>query len=236
MSNDTAADGQTQAASLRTPSGRVLVTAVALQLVKLLEHPVPIVLRDSLAVIFYRDAVMILVSAQVKQYPGRFVRGELAGVVQQVDQHLLQAIRIADDRRLLQLGLKPNWNIADNPLPWIDWVLNGADLTNFFENKVAEYEVGGLAGEWNYRTRPLSFTVFSKEGCPYCVKAKNALVAAGHSFTTVDLTDDDLRRQFYEDMGFVGGERSVPKIYLERSDGPELVGGWADLERLLDAI
>ena len=145
-------------------------------------------------------------------------------------------IRFIADRRLLQLGLKPNWNIADNPLPWIDWVLNGADLTNFFENKVAEYEVGGLAGEWNYRTRPLSFTVFSKEGCPYCVKAKNALVAAGHSFTTVDLTDDDLRRQFYEDMGFVGGERSVPKIYLERSDGPELVGGWADLERLLDAI
>lgn len=57
-------------------------------------------------------------------------------------------IRHIADRRLLQLGLKPNFKVKDNPLPWLDWVLNAPDHTNFFENRVTEYEVGGLKGSW----------------------------------------------------------------------------------------
>jgi ribonucleoside-diphosphate reductase beta chain len=57
-------------------------------------------------------------------------------------------IRYITDRRLLQLGLKPNFKVKDNPLPWLEWVLNGADHTNFFENRVTEYEVAGLTGTW----------------------------------------------------------------------------------------
>jgi ribonucleotide reductase beta subunit family protein with ferritin-like domain len=57
-------------------------------------------------------------------------------------------IRHIADRRLLQLGLKPNFEVKDNPLPWLDWVLNAPDHTNFFENRVTEYEVGGLKGNW----------------------------------------------------------------------------------------
>jgi ribonucleotide reductase beta subunit family protein with ferritin-like domain len=57
-------------------------------------------------------------------------------------------IRHIADRRLLQLGLKPNFEVKDNPLPWLDWVLNAPDHTNFFENRVTEYEVGGLKGAW----------------------------------------------------------------------------------------
>jgi len=57
-------------------------------------------------------------------------------------------IRHIADRRLLQLGLKPNFEVKDNPLPWLDWVLNAPDHTNFFENRVTEYEVGGLKGTW----------------------------------------------------------------------------------------
>jgi len=59
-----------------------------------------------------------------------------------------QYIRYITDRRLLQLGLKPNFKVKDNPLPWLEWVLNGADHTNFFENRVTEYEVAGLTGTW----------------------------------------------------------------------------------------
>jgi glutaredoxin 3 len=40
--------------------------------------------------------------------------------------------------------LKGNYKVKDNPLPWLEWVLNGADHTNFFENRVTEYEVAGL--------------------------------------------------------------------------------------------
>ena len=58
-------------------------------------------------------------------------------------------IRYITDRRLLQLGMKPNFKVKENPLPWLEWVLNGADHTNFFENRVTEYEVAGLSGNWD---------------------------------------------------------------------------------------
>lgn len=50
-------------------------------------------------------------------------------------------IRHIADRRLLQLGLKPLFNQKKNPLPWLDWVLNGASHDNFFEKRVTEYSV-----------------------------------------------------------------------------------------------
>ena len=53
------------------------------------------------------------------------------------------------DRRLNQLGLNEIYNIDKNPLTWLEWILNGADHTNFFENRVTEYEVAGLTGNWD---------------------------------------------------------------------------------------
>lgn len=58
-------------------------------------------------------------------------------------------IRHITDRRLNQLGLNEIYNIEKNPLIWLEWVLNGADHTNFFENRVTEYEVAGLTGNWD---------------------------------------------------------------------------------------
>ena len=58
-------------------------------------------------------------------------------------------VRYITDRRLLQLGMKPIFKVKENPLPWLEWVLNGADHTNFFENRVTEYEVAGLKGSWD---------------------------------------------------------------------------------------
>ena len=60
-----------------------------------------------------------------------------------------QYVRYITDRRLTQLGLKEIYNVDKNPLEWIEWVLNGADHTNFFENRVTEYEVAGLTGNWS---------------------------------------------------------------------------------------
>lgn len=65
-----------------------------------------------------------------------------------------QYIRHIADRRLLQLGLKPKYKAKDNPLPWLDWVLNGASHDNFFEKRVTEYSVVGMEGDWgNYNTQ-----------------------------------------------------------------------------------
>ena len=59
-------------------------------------------------------------------------------------------IRYIADRRLLQLSLKPNYGVKDNPLGWLDWVLNGVEHANFFENRATEYNKGTITGKlWN---------------------------------------------------------------------------------------
>lgn len=63
-------------------------------------------------------------------------------------EEVKQYVRYITDRRLLQLGMKTNFKVKENPLPWLEWILNGADHTNFFENRVTEYEVAGLKGSW----------------------------------------------------------------------------------------
>ena len=52
------------------------------------------------------------------------------------------------DRRLHQLGLKANYKIEVNPFPWLDWVLNGLEHTNFFEVRSTEYAKGSTTGTW----------------------------------------------------------------------------------------
>jgi len=61
-----------------------------------------------------------------------------------------QYIRYIADRRLIQLGLKPNYGVKDNPLPWLDWVLNGDTMSNFFEKRVTDYNASGMDGEWGW--------------------------------------------------------------------------------------
>lgn len=60
-------------------------------------------------------------------------------------------IRFIANRRLTQLGLKPNWEgISENPLPWLDWVLNGDSFKNFFEGTVTDYNAAGMDGDWGW--------------------------------------------------------------------------------------
>lgn len=54
-------------------------------------------------------------------------------------------IRYIADRRLLQLGLKPNFEVSDNPLTWLDDVL-GVEHQNFFEGRSTTYMKAGLKG------------------------------------------------------------------------------------------
>ena len=85
-------------------------------------------LEDSFIELVYQDyAIEGLAASEVKQY-----------------------IRYITDRRLIQLGLKGNFLVKENPLPWLEWVLNGASHDNFFEKRVTEYSVNGMAGDWEY--------------------------------------------------------------------------------------
>lgn len=54
-------------------------------------------------------------------------------------------IRFIMDRRLVQLGLKENYYIEENPLDWLSYIINGKDHSNFFEKRVTEYQAEGMA-------------------------------------------------------------------------------------------
>lgn len=58
-------------------------------------------------------------------------------------------IRYIANRRLTQLGMDEIYSDKKNPLPWLDMMLNGAEHTNFFENRVTEYTKAGTTGDWD---------------------------------------------------------------------------------------
>ena len=57
-------------------------------------------------------------------------------------------LRYIADRRLTQLGLEGIYEIAKNPLPWLDSQLNAIEHTNFFENRATEYSKAATRGSW----------------------------------------------------------------------------------------
>lgn len=57
-------------------------------------------------------------------------------------------IRYILDIRLDQLGFAKITPNLKCPTPWILWIINGTDHTNFFDSKVTEYDVAGLSGDW----------------------------------------------------------------------------------------
>ena len=73
---------------------------------------------------------------------------EQGGIQGLTAEEVKQYIRYIADRRLLQLGLKPNYGVKENPLEWLDWILNGVSHDNFFEKRSTEYaKAGTLKGE-----------------------------------------------------------------------------------------
>ena len=72
-----------------------------------------------------------------------FEQGDIEGLTK---KEMRQYIRYIADRRLLQLGLKTNYNVKDNPLGWLDEVL-GVEHQNFFEGRATAYMKAGLRGD-----------------------------------------------------------------------------------------
>ncbi|QQG36500.1 MAG: ribonucleotide-diphosphate reductase subunit beta [Micavibrio aeruginosavorus] len=74
-----------------------------------------------------------------------FEQGDVEGLT---PQEVKNYIRFIGDRRLQQLNLDPVFGIEKNPLPWMDQMLNGAEHTNFFENRATEYSKASTQGTW----------------------------------------------------------------------------------------
>ena len=72
-----------------------------------------------------------------------FSMGDIQGLTKE-DMYAYN--RYIADRRLLQLGLKTNFDQRDNPLGWLDEVM-GIEHQNFFEGRATSYMKAGLRGD-----------------------------------------------------------------------------------------
>lgn len=108
------------------------------------EHP-RIVNDEFKATIYqmFRDSVAL----EDKVIDLAFEMGDIEGLSK---AEVKEYIRYIADRRLVQLGLKPNWGVTDNPLPWLEWIISGDSFKNFFEGVVTDYNASGMTGDWGW--------------------------------------------------------------------------------------
>jgi ribonucleoside-diphosphate reductase beta chain len=169
-----------------------------------------------------------------------FEMGPVAGVTAEETK---QYIRFIADRRLLQLGLKPNYGQKDNPFEWLDEMMTAITHTNFFEGRATEYSKGGVVGwnptTWDFldgmdlpgRTVGEQVVVYTKDFCPYCALLKAELTRRDIPFTVVDLTDDKVREEFYANAGVT----TVPQLFItsegysEKVPSGRRIGGYSDV-------
>jgi len=91
-----------------------------------------------------------------------------------------------------------------------------------FEVSDADTMLNHIAPQAN---APKNVTVFTRIGCPFCVRAKGLLHDAGYDFDELVLNQD-----FREStIRAISGKTSVPQIFI---DG-QLIGGADDLEKYL---
>lgn len=70
-----------------------------------------------------------------------------------------------------------------------------------------------------------NITIYSKDHCPYCVKAKMLLKNKGASYEEIDVNTAEIMMEVMEKSG---GRRTVPQIFI----GDRHIGGFDDLHEL----
>lgn len=73
---------------------------------------------------------------------------KLGGVSNLNKEDVKKYVRYVTDYRLNQLGFKKNWNVKENPLPWIDAMM-GKTFGSFFERSIVEYAKANLEGDFS---------------------------------------------------------------------------------------
>lgn len=72
---------------------------------------------------------------------------KMGGVSNLLKEDVKKYIRYVANYRLQQLGFKKNWNVKENPLPWIDAMM-GKTFGSFFERSIVEYAKANLDGSF----------------------------------------------------------------------------------------
>jgi glutaredoxin 3 len=68
-------------------------------------------------------------------------------------------------------------------------------------------------------------TVYTKQSCPYCVRAKRLLDQKGVAFREIDVEGNDELRVW---LAEATGQRTVPQVFI----GERSLGGFSDIEAL----
>ena len=69
----------------------------------------------------------------------------------------------------------------------------------------------------------MNITVYSKDNCIWCDRAKNLLNSVNFEFDEIDLSNDEKRQEFYKSVG--EGVSTVPQIYIDNIR----IGGYPNL-------
>ena len=69
----------------------------------------------------------------------------------------------------------------------------------------------------------MNITVYSKDNCIWCDRAKNLLNSVNFEFDEIDLSNDEERQEFYKIVG--EGVSTVPQIYIDNIR----IGGYPNL-------
>ncbi len=144
-------------------------------------------------------------------------------------------VRYIADCRLMQLGLKPNYEIKENPFDWLDWIMSAPTHANFFEQRSTEYGKG-IPVDWatafeefdsdeNSATRH-PVVIYTKPDCPWCAYAKSLAVSHKVPFSV---------RDFGEYERSPEQTLTWPRIHFLTDTGEqgELIGGASEFLAIL---
>lgn len=173
------------------------------------------------------DAARVMVKLEDAFIDQAFSIGPVEGIT---PEETKKYIRYIADRRLLQLGLKPNFKVKENPLPWLDWIMNAPTHTNFFEQRSTEYskgEIEGISTAFDFlQKKEPSYTIYTMPGCPHCERAISILEKNKTQFAEL-LIEDATERATMKDKA---GWKTFPLVYRMEENSSKFLGGADALE------
>ena len=86
----------------------------------------------------------------------------------------------------------------------------------------------GLKEQINSEIAAGGVLMYSKSGCPYCVRAKALLNNGGVQFKLVELDQMSNGSTIQDTLQGISGQRTVPNIYINKQH----VGGCSELQGL----
>lgn len=84
------------------------------------------------------------------------------------------------------------------------------------------------------------FELYTKPGCPYCVKAKALLEKYGYEYVEYTIGGSGITKESIQNridnLNIPTEVRTVPQIFYKKENVEKYVGGYTDLEKVIENI